>query len=180
MLKQVQLELLTGIDMLMFVESGIRGGISQCCNRYAKANNQYMVEDYNANESEKYLMYFDVNNLFGWAMTDHCLMEISFCPEHMMPPGSRQKKLMTTFYPKERYVSTIDHFSKLLNMVSSWNGFTRPFNSIRMRGWKNTSTWIAIREKTPRMDSRRCCSSSSITQFMERPWRMSARMLTSN
>ena len=28
-----------------------------------------MKEGYNVDEEEKYLMYFDVNNLYGWAMT---------------------------------------------------------------------------------------------------------------
>ena len=41
-LQKVQLELLTDPDMLLMIESGIRGRISTISNRHAKGNNEYM------------------------------------------------------------------------------------------------------------------------------------------
>lgn len=152
----VELELITDIDILLFIERGIRGGISQCNYRYSKANNKYM-SNYNPAELDKYLIYFDVNNLYGWAMTQPLpynniqwvnnfnqdfnwnvpddsnvgfILEVDldyppnihlehedlpFCPEHMIPPGSKQSKLLTTLFPKNRYVIHYRNLKQALN-----------------------------------------------------------------
>ena len=54
--------------MHLFIEKGMRGGISMVSKRYAKANNPH-VADYNPNEENNFLMYYDANNLYGWAMS---------------------------------------------------------------------------------------------------------------
>ena len=54
--------------MLSMVEKGIREGICHTINRYEKANNKYM-KDYDKNKESSYLKYWNVNNLYGWAMS---------------------------------------------------------------------------------------------------------------
>ena len=64
---EVKLELLTNIHMLLRVEKGIRRGVCHAIYQYAKANNKDM-KDYDKNKESSYLKYWDVNNLYGWAM----------------------------------------------------------------------------------------------------------------
>ena len=54
--------------MLLMVEEGIRDGICHSIHRYAKANNKYM-KNYNNNEESSCIQYLDANNLYGWAMS---------------------------------------------------------------------------------------------------------------
>ena len=66
----IELELMTDVDMLQFVEKGKRGGLSYITHRYSKANNKYLSEcDYNS--TQKYITYLDANNLYGWAMSQY-------------------------------------------------------------------------------------------------------------
>ena len=60
----VNLGLLTEIEMLLMIEAGIRGGMCQSLHRYAKANNKYM-KNYDKKVESLYLTYLDANNLYG-------------------------------------------------------------------------------------------------------------------
>ena len=103
------------------------------------------MKNYNDKEDERYLIYLDINNLYGFSMVQSLPIggfvwisdvnsnfwdvpqdskvgyflevdleyprelhdqhkDLPFCSEHMAAPGSKQKKLMTTLYDKNRYV----------------------------------------------------------------------------
>ena len=82
---KVNLDLISDVDMQLFIEKGMRGGISYIAHRHAQANNKYM-KNYNKKEESSYIMYLDANNLYGWAMSQK-LPSGNFrwipCPEYI-------------------------------------------------------------------------------------------------
>ena len=64
----IKLEKIYDIDQYLFIEKGIRGGISYIAKRYAKANNEYMC-GYDSNKQSTFITYLDKNNLYSWAMS---------------------------------------------------------------------------------------------------------------
>ena len=50
--------------MYLFIERGLRGGISYIAKRYVKANNKYRKNFVPKNQS-KFITYLDMNNLYG-------------------------------------------------------------------------------------------------------------------
>ena len=66
----IELGLISDIDMHLFIEKRMRGGISYIAKRHSKANNKYM-KSYDEYKISKYITYFDANNLNGWAMSQY-------------------------------------------------------------------------------------------------------------
>ena len=66
----VRLEKNLDIDMYLFIEKGLRGGISSITKRHCEANSKHM-KNYDPIKPSKYKSYLDINNLDGWAMSDY-------------------------------------------------------------------------------------------------------------
>ena len=66
----VKLEKISDINNYLFIEKGLREGISYIANRYAKPNSKY-INDYDPKVSSTFISYLDMNNLYGWAMSEH-------------------------------------------------------------------------------------------------------------
>ena len=66
----VKLEKILDIDKYLFTEKRLRGGISYIAKRYAKANNKY-TNNYDPKNPSAFITYLDMNNLYGWAMSEY-------------------------------------------------------------------------------------------------------------
>ena len=69
-MKKVELEKIDNADTHLFIEVGMRGGISYINKRYSKANNKY-CPDYDRTKPEKLITYLDMYNLYGKAMSEY-------------------------------------------------------------------------------------------------------------
>ena len=58
----------SNIDLHLFMKQGIRGGVSMISHRHGRANNP-LVESYDVAKPTNHLIYWDANNLYGWAMS---------------------------------------------------------------------------------------------------------------
>ena len=67
---KVQHALLNDPDMLLMIESGIRGGIATISHRHAKPNNEYMATEFDSVKESKLISHLDANNLYGLAMSN--------------------------------------------------------------------------------------------------------------
>ncbi|GFT76121.1 uncharacterized protein TNCV_4314261 [Trichonephila clavipes] len=65
---KVELELFSDINMYLWIENSIRGGICFVGKRYALANNPF-IPGFNKHEEESYIIAVDANNLYGYAMS---------------------------------------------------------------------------------------------------------------
>ena len=72
MLKMTEIKLgkISDIDKYLFIKKGLRGGISYIAKRHAEANNKYM-NDYDPKKSSTFITYLDMNNLYGWAISEY-------------------------------------------------------------------------------------------------------------
>ena len=66
----VKLEKISDMDKYLFIEKGLRGGISYISKRYAKTNNKYM-NDYKPKKPSTFITYLDMNNLYGWVISKY-------------------------------------------------------------------------------------------------------------
>ena len=66
----IQLEKVHDIDVHLFLEKGMRGGISYISRRYSKSDDNTTI------------LYLDANNLYGWAMIqDLSISNFKFLPQ---------------------------------------------------------------------------------------------------
>ena len=66
----MRLKKVLDIDMYLFIEKGLRGGISYIAKRYAKANNKY-TKNYDPKKPSKFITYLDMSNLYGWTISGY-------------------------------------------------------------------------------------------------------------
>ena len=64
---EIKLDLISDIAMHLFIEKGMRGGISYIAKIYCKANNKYM-KCYDSSEESEFIIYLDEISLYGWTM----------------------------------------------------------------------------------------------------------------
>ena len=66
---EIELELISDTDMYLFLEKGMRGGISYIALGHSKSNNKYM-NSCDDNKPTIHIIYLVANNLYGWEIAN--------------------------------------------------------------------------------------------------------------
>ena len=67
---KAELEKISDPNIHLFIKKGMRGGISYIAKRHSKANNEYCL-DFDDKKLKNYIIYPDMNNLYGHAMSQY-------------------------------------------------------------------------------------------------------------
>ena len=72
MLKMTETEskLISDDDMHLFIEKGMRRGISYIAKKFSKANNKCM-NSFDDKKPSTYITYLDAKNFYGWTMSQY-------------------------------------------------------------------------------------------------------------
>ena len=110
-----KLEKSTDIEKQLFIEKGLRGGISYIAKRYAKANNKYM-KNYDSKKPSQFITYLDMNNFYGWEMGGYLPYgEFKWLKNVDGFDGNSVSKNSTIGYILEVDLEYTDEFHALLN-----------------------------------------------------------------
>ena len=60
----IKLEKISNINKYLFIEKGLRAGISYIAKRYAKVNNKY-INDYDPKKPSTLISYLDMNSSYS-------------------------------------------------------------------------------------------------------------------
>ena len=66
----LNIELIGNPEIYRLIQPNIRGGICHCSVRYARANNKYMGSLYDSTQQTSYIVCFNINNLYGFAVSN--------------------------------------------------------------------------------------------------------------
>ena len=81
----VKLELMTDRSMHDIIDKGIKGGMCCISHKHAVANNRHMGETFDAAKPSSYILYLDMNNLYGTSMVQALPeKEFAFLPEERL------------------------------------------------------------------------------------------------
>ena len=115
--------------MLLLVEKVLGGGICQTNYWYTKANNKWM-KDYDKSKESSYVQYWDVNNLYGWAMLQKL-------------PVNNFEWIEDTSQVNEDFIKTImkkvmnDIFLKLIfNILKNYMSFIMIYHIYLKKEWR--------------------------------------------